>query len=109
MRQLHNRLGGLGLPTTKDGKSMKTVKKEKMNAKMQSAWKERNKLRAEGNKLRAEGDRLWAEGDIIFLTALLAVYGNIGLTWRHWNVEHNSYECHLANGEVYGFDKNADG
>ena len=52
---------------------------------------EGNKLYAEGNKLRVEGDKLYAEGDIVFLTAVITKYGNIGLDWPDGG-------CKLANG-----------
>lgn len=42
---------------------------------------EGNKLWAEGNKLRAEGSKLRAEGDIIWLTAVIEVYGDVPLKW----------------------------
>jgi len=85
----------------------------------QEAWAERLKLRAEGNKLHAEGDRLYAEGykliaegdkliaegDLVFIKAIIAEYGNIGLDWKNYNKKHNSCECHLANGVVFGFKK----
>ena len=87
------------------------------NKKILATWKERNKLRAEGNKLWAEGYKLWAEGnklwaegnklraegEILFLAAVLEVYGNIPLEWKKWNRKNASYECHLSNGEVYDF------
>lgn len=76
------------------------------------AWEERNKLYAEGNKLtsegrklRAEGGRLRVEGDRVFLDAVRAAYGNIGLEWKNWKHKHQSYECHLANGEVFAFEE----
>jgi len=62
---------------------------------------EGSKLCAEGNKLHAEGVKLYAEGSIIFLTDVIAKYGNIGLEWKNYNEKTNSYECHLANGEIY--------
>ena len=87
------------------------------NKKILATWKERNKLWAEGDKLwaegyklRAEGYKLWAEsdklraeGDIMFLAAVVEVYGNIPLEWKNWNDKHKSHECHLSNGEVYDF------
>ena len=80
----------------------------KANNKVIKAWEKRNKLwaegvklRAEGDKLCAEGDKLWAEGDIVFLTAVIAAYGNITMEWKNWNEDKQSYECHLENGLVF--------
>jgi len=76
------------------------------------AWEKRSKLRAEGSKLwaegsklRAEGSKLRAEGSIVFLAAVIKRYGNIALEWKNWNEQQLSYECHLGNGEIYGFEK----
>ena len=41
---------------------------------MPVVWNHRLSLRAEGAKLRAEGDKLWAE-------AIIAVHGNVMVTW----------------------------
>jgi len=57
--------------------------------KLQKEWEKRLKF-------KAEGDKLWAE-------AILKAYGNIKLEWKNWNEKYKSYECHLENGEVYGF------
>ena len=86
------------------------AKRNKLWAKGDKLWAEGDKLRAEGYKLMAEGDKLRAEsnklraeGEILFLAAVLEVYGNIPLEWKKWNRKNASYECHLSNGEVYGF------
>lgn len=63
------------------------------------------KLHAEGIKLCAEGLKLCAEGSILLFSAVIEKYGNIGMEWKNWNEKHNSYEFHLANGEVYGFEE----
>ena len=59
-----------------------------MNDKLQSAWAERLRLRAEGDKLwaesdklRAEGGKLRAEGNIAWLTAVIEVHGNVPVEW----------------------------
>lgn len=48
--------------------------------------------------------KLRAEGDIFFIETILEIYGNINLKWENWCEKHQSYGCHLENGEVYGFD-----
>ena len=79
----------------------------KVEVRVQQAWKKRNKLRkkrdklwAESNKLYAEGGKLWAEGDILFLNAVIAVYGDITVEWKNWDHKKQAYECHLGNGIV---------
>ena len=73
-------------------------------------WQLRLQLYAEGNKLlakgllRAEGRKLLAEGDLHWANAVLQVCGNITMGWENWNVKHQSYECHLGTGEVFGFE-----
>ena len=67
---------------------------DKLYAESDKLWAEGNKLYAESDKLRAEGNKLWAE-------AILEVYGNIKIEWKNWNIEKQSYECHLENGEVF--------
>ena len=73
----------------------------KLRAEGDKLWAEGDKLRAEGNKLRAEGDKLWAEGDKLWAEAIIEVHGNITFEWKNWNVEKQSYECHLETGEVF--------
>lgn len=73
-------------------------------SKLLSKWNKRLKLRTEGDKLWAEGGKLWAEGDKLWAESILEIHGDIVLEWRNWNTKHQSYECHLENGEVYGFD-----
>ena len=65
---------------------------------------EGEKLCAEGEKLRAEGNKLYAESKRLWAELILDTYGNIKLEWKNWSNEYGSYECHLENGEVYGFD-----
>jgi hypothetical protein len=79
------------------------AERDKLRAERDKLRAEGDKCYAEGDKCYAEGDKLRAEGDIVFLTAVIAAYGNVGLAWKNFNPEHQSYECHLANGEVYGF------
>lgn len=70
----------------------------KLYAKGIKLWGEGNKLWAESDKLYAKGNKLWAE-------AVLKAYGNIKLEWENWNEKYLSSECHLGNGEVYGFEE----
>ena len=67
-------------------------------------WKCRLKLLAECNKLWAEGDKLLAEGNKLWAELIIETFGNIELEWKIWNEQYQSYECHLENGEVYGFN-----
>ena len=83
-----------------------------MELKLLVIWKfrlklyaEGNKLRAESNKLYAEGNKLRAEGNTLWAEAIIETYGNIKLEWKNYNSERKDYECHLENGEVYGFDE----
>ena len=46
-------------------------------------WEERNKLYAEGNKLYAEGSKLRAEGDLLYVNAVIEVYGLKAII--HWD------------------------
>ncbi len=77
----------------------------KLHAEGNKLYAEGAKLHAEGNKLYAEGDKLYAEGNKLWAEAILQMHGNIKLEWKNWNKEHQSYECHLENGEVYGFEE----
>ena len=76
----------------------------KLRVECEKLWAKGDKLRAEGDKLWAEGDKLRAEGDRLWAELILDTYGNIKLEWKNWSNEYGSYECHLENGEVYGFD-----
>ena len=76
----------------------------KLCAEGNKIWAEGNKLCAEGKKLWAEGDKLCAEGNKIWAEIIIETFGNIKLEWKNWNDKYRSYECHLENGEVYGFD-----
>ena len=77
----------------------------KLYAEGNRLYAEGNRLYAEGNRLRAEGGKLRAEGDIIFIKGVIALHGNIKLEWKNYNPERDDHECHLGNGEVYGFDE----
>lgn len=57
----------------------------------------------ESDKLHAAGSKLYVEGDNIFLSAIIEKYGNCKREWKNWNTKYRSYECHLENGDVYGF------
>jgi hypothetical protein len=56
---------------------------------------EGQKLKAESNKLWAEGEILEADGKLVWLNAVIEVYGNIEAVW-------SGGKCTLGNGEVYG-------
>ena len=60
---------------------------------------EAGKLQAEADKLQAEGDKLRAEGNIVFLDAVIKVYGNVTVEWE-WVGEAQAYSCKLGNGVV---------
>jgi hypothetical protein len=77
---------------------------DKLYAEGSKLYTEGSKLYAEGSKLRAEADKLYAEADKLWAEGILGFYGNITLEWKNWNKEHNDFECHLSNGEIYGFD-----
>lgn len=61
-------------------------------------------LNAEGDVLRAEGIRLRAEANMAWEKLILETFGNVFMSWENWNWDYYSYECHLSNGQVYGFD-----
>lgn len=98
--------------------------------KLQKEWKQRlklhikaDKLCEEGNKLMAEkvkisvsdklyvkgrkvyekGCKLYAKGNELWAEAVFKAYGNIKMEWKNWDETYNLQECHLENGEVYGF------
>ena len=86
-------------------------KRLKLRAECRKLYVENKKLYAEDKKLYVKCDILWARGDILWVRgsklwveAILNIYGNIIIEWKNWNKKHQSYECHLENGEVYGFD-----
>ena len=59
---------------------------------------EGRKLHAEGNKLHAEGSKLHAEGDLLFINAVIEVYGKkIILEWT-------TTGCKLDNGMEFRYD-----
>lgn len=66
-------------------------------------WAEGDKLRAEGDKLCAKGDKLWAEGSklwaegsLIFINAVIEVYGkDAAIEWADNGA--------TVNGEVFAF------
>ena len=61
-------------------------------------WKQRCKLHAESRKLYAEGSKLHAEGDLLFINAVIEVYGKkIILEWT-------STGCKLDNGMKFRND-----
>jgi hypothetical protein len=87
------------------------VEANKLYAKSIKLWEEGDKLRVEGiklweegDKLCAEGNKLYIEGDKLWEKGILSVYGNTLVQWKNWNKEFGTHECHLENGDVYGFD-----
>ena len=70
-------------------------KRLKLRAEGDKLWAEGDKLYAEGNKLRAEGDRLWAEGDKLWAEAVLAEFGNIPMNYV-WDSEKGGHSCILS-------------
>ena len=69
-------------------------------------WDEADRLEGEGAELRSEGDELRDESEKLWVEAIRSAYGNIAAEWKNWNSKYG-YECHLENGEVYGFEKEA--
>ena len=83
---------------------------------LQKAWEEYKGLNAEGVKLFLEGYRPYAKGANLYAEgqkclsqakrlwrkAVRSVYGDMAWEWT-WNKKWQSFECRLANGEVYGF------
>ena len=61
---------------------------------------ESRKLLAEGEKLSREGLESFCKAEAFWEKAVKAVYGDMtyGMVW---NTKWQSYECRLANGEVY--------
>jgi hypothetical protein len=55
---------------------------DKLWAEGNKLWAEGNKLRAEGDKLRAEGNKLYAEGNLVFRNAVRSAYGNVEIKWE---------------------------
>ena len=81
----------------------------KLNDEGNKLWAEGDKLRAEGNKLRAEGDKLRAEGDFTFISAVIAVYGNMEITWENndaivYGVRYEFVEKAACEGKVVEVD-----
>ena len=90
-----------------------------MNKELQQAWEKRkklwaegsklyaegsklyakgNKLRAEGSKLWAEGSKLWTEGYLIFINAVIKVYGkDARIEW----LADGSCKVSFGNEEIY--------
>lgn len=62
-----------------------------------------DKLYVKGDKLYEKGCKLYAKGNELWAEAVLKVYGNIKMEWKNWDETYNLQECHLENGEVYGF------
>jgi len=49
-----------------------------------------DKLIAEGDKLRDEGDKLLAEGNLLYINAVIEVYGNKAvIIWETGEVKHD--------------------
>ena len=68
----------------------------KLCAEGSKLWTEGDKLRAEGDKLWAEGDKLLAEGSLIFINAVIEVYGkDAAIEWADNGA--------TVNGEVFAF------
>ena len=61
-------------------------------------WKQRCKLHAESRKLHAEGSKLHAEGDLLFINAVIEVYG------KEITMEWTSTGCKLDNGMKFRYD-----
>ena len=62
-----------------------------------------DKLYAKGRKLYDKGCKFFAKGSKLWVEAVLKAYGNIKMEWKNWDETYNLQECHLENGEVYGF------
>ena len=61
----------------------------KINKRLTAAWKDRNKL-------YAEGDMLYIEGDLCFINAVIAVHGpETEISWAFNG-------CTLSTGETFG-------
>ena len=70
----------------------------KLHAEGSKLHAEGNKLYAEGSKLHAEGSKLHAEGDLLFINAVIEVYGKkIILEWT-------TTGCKLDNGMEFRYD-----
>ena len=70
----------------------------KLHAESRKLHAEGNKLYAEGSKLHAEGSKLHAEGDLLFINAVIEVYGKkIILEWT-------TTGCKLDNGMEFRYD-----
>ena len=53
-------------------------------------WKERKKLIEEGRKLRAEGWKLRDKGNLLYINAVIEVYGNkVVIIWETGEVKHD--------------------
>ena len=69
--------------------------------KLEEAWEEYKRLKAEGAKLHAEGRECWAQADRLWDKAVRDAYRYMPYEWRKRNTEGTIYECLLANGDVY--------
>ena len=70
----------------------------KLHAESRKLYAEGSKLHAESRKLHAEGSKLHAEGDLLFINAVIEVYGKkIILEWT-------STGCKLDNGMKFRND-----
>lgn len=73
----------------------------KLMAEGNKLWAEGDKLYVEGRKLWAEANKLKAEGGLLFINAVIKVYGNIELEFKNWDEDKKDYDCHLETGEVF--------
>ena len=96
-----------------------TTKQALQTPALQTAWEKYKGLRVQGieliiegyylqgGKSQARGRECWAQADRLWDKAVRDVYGNMSYKWVQKNPERNSarlsYECLLANGEVYEF------
>lgn len=98
-----DRLHAEGCKLYAEGKKL-CAEVERLHAEGKKIHAEGEMLYGEKEKLYAEGTKLYAEGDILWANLILETYGNnIEMEWV-WNEEHGDRECHLENGEVYGFE-----
>ena len=70
----------------------------KLHAEGSKLYAEGDKLHAEGSKLHAEGSKLHAEGDLLFINAVIEVYG------KEITMEWTSTGCKLDNGMKFRYD-----
>lgn len=68
-------------------------------------WAEDYLQYARGFELCAQAETLYAEAEKLWAEAVVSAYGDVTIEWKNWNKEFWCYECHLDNGEKYGFEK----